>query len=118
MVNCILSGHKLMCPFSHLDSFSVCFHQSIRRTRSFPWQNDLFEESLRAAGISGIEIGTRLYVSNLDYGVTNEDIRVQLKPYVFILSAFCRGFFLKIGELKRYAVHYDKNGRPTVRIYV
>ncbi|XP_062150775.1 THO complex subunit 4D-like [Alnus glutinosa] len=77
---------------------SYTIAKSIRRTRSFPWQNDLFEESLRAAGISGIEIGTRLYVSNLDYGVTNEDIRE---------------LFSEIGELKRYAVHYDKNGRPT-----
>lgn len=54
----------------------MCFHQSVRRTRNFPWQHDLFEESLRAAGIPGIEIGTKLYVSNLDSGVTNEDIRV------------------------------------------
>ena len=78
-----------MCPFDYLDSFSVCFHQSVRRTRNFPWHQDLFEESLRAAGIPGIEIGTKLYVSNLDSGVTNEDIRVRLEPYVFILSAFC-----------------------------
>ncbi|KAH0983582.1 hypothetical protein GBA52_010759 [Prunus armeniaca] len=54
--------------------------------------------SIRAAGISGIEIGTKLYVSNLDYGVTNEDIRE---------------LFSEIGELKRYAVHFDKNGRPS-----
>ena len=92
--NYALSGHKLMCPFHYLDLF-VCFHQSVRRTRNFPWQHDLFEESLRAAGIPGIEIGTKLYVSNLDSGVTNEDIRVWFKPYVFILSAFFRGFFLK-----------------------
>ncbi|KAM1601324.1 hypothetical protein ACFX13_026192 [Malus domestica] len=71
---------------------------STRRTKRFPWQPDLFEDSLRAAGISGIEIGTKLYVSNLDYGVTNEDIRE---------------LFSEIGELKRYAVHFDKNGRPS-----
>lgn len=82
--------------FSTSGSFSACFHQSFRRTKRFPWQQDLFEESLRAAGISGIEIGTKLYVSNLHYGVTNEDIRVQLEPYNFILSAFNNKFHVSI----------------------
>ncbi|RHN68126.1 putative chromatin target of PRMT1 protein [Medicago truncatula] len=59
---------------------------------------DLFEDSLRAAGIQGVEADTKLYVSNLDRGVTNEDIRE---------------LFSELGELKRYAVHYDKNGHPT-----
>ncbi|XP_038702592.1 THO complex subunit 4D-like [Tripterygium wilfordii] len=68
-----------------------------RRTRSFPWQLNLFEDSLRAAGISGVEVGTKLYVSNLDSGVSNEDIRE---------------LFSQIGDLKRHAIHYDKNGRP------
>ncbi|KAI4307654.1 hypothetical protein L6164_030819 [Bauhinia variegata] len=72
--------------------------KSIRRPRPFPWQHDLFEDSLRAAGIQGVEVGTKLYVSNLDHGVTNEDIRE---------------LFSEIGDLKRYAVHYDKNGRPS-----
>ncbi|KAK0595733.1 hypothetical protein LWI29_009496 [Acer saccharum] len=72
--------------------------KSFNRTRSFPWQHDLFEDSLRAAGISGIEVGSKLYVSNLHHGVTNEDIRE---------------LFSEIGELKRYAIHYDKNGRPS-----
>ncbi|KAL5573999.1 hypothetical protein UlMin_023596 [Ulmus minor] len=72
--------------------------KSSRRTKSFPWQHDLFEDSLRAAGITGIEIGTKLYVSNLDFGVTNDDIRE---------------LFSEIGDLKRYAVHYDKTGRSS-----
>ncbi|KAH1196740.1 THO complex subunit 4D [Glycine max] len=71
---------------------------SIRRARPFPWQHDLFEDSLRAAGIQGVEVGTKLYVSNLDHGVTNEDIRE---------------LFSELGELKRFAVHYDKNGHPS-----
>ncbi|KAJ6735151.1 RNA-BINDING (RRM/RBD/RNP MOTIFS) FAMILY PROTEIN-RELATED [Salix purpurea] len=58
-----------------------------RRVRSLPWQHDLLEDSIRAAGITGVEVGTKIYVSNLDYGVTNEDIRVQLKLYVFIIDA-------------------------------
>ncbi|GMY24859.1 THO complex subunit 4D-like isoform X1 [Fagus crenata] len=77
---------------------SYTIAKSVRRTRNFPWHHDLFEESLRAAGIPGIEIGTKLYVSNLDSGVTNEDIRE---------------LFSEIGDLKRYAVHYDKNGRQS-----
>ncbi|KAG8662523.1 THO complex subunit 4D isoform X2 [Manihot esculenta] len=82
--------HKLTC--------SICFHQPPRRIRSLPWQYDLLEDSIRAAGITGAEGGAKLYVSNLDYGVSNEDIRE---------------LFSEIGGLKRYAVHYDKNGRPS-----
>ncbi|EEF30463.1 THO complex subunit 4D isoform X2 [Ricinus communis] len=69
-----------------------------RRIRNLPWQHDLLEDSIRAAGITGVEVGTKLYVSNLEYGVSNEDIRE---------------LFAEIGDLKRYAVHYDKNGRST-----
>ncbi|KAF9664080.1 hypothetical protein SADUNF_Sadunf17G0119000 [Salix dunnii] len=75
-----------------------------RRVRSLPWQHDLLEDSIRAAGITGVEVGTKIYVSNLDYGVTNEDIRVQLKLYEL---------FAEVGDLKRYAVHYDKDGRSS-----
>ncbi|KAL3527459.1 hypothetical protein ACH5RR_012115 [Cinchona calisaya] len=72
--------------------------KSFRRTKNLPWQNGLFEDSLKAAGISGLDNGTKLYVSNLDAGVTNEDIRE---------------LFSEIGGLIRYAIHFDKNGRPT-----
>lgn len=41
-----------------------------------PWQRDLLEESLKATGLPGLDDGAKLYVSNLDIGVTNEDIRV------------------------------------------
>ncbi|XP_039055307.1 THO complex subunit 4D-like [Hibiscus syriacus] len=72
--------------------------KSSHKTRSLPWKHDLFEDSLRAAGISGVEVGTKLYVSNLDPEVTNEDIKE---------------LFSEIGELKRHSVHYDKNGRSS-----
>ncbi|KAJ8557411.1 hypothetical protein K7X08_003036 [Anisodus acutangulus] len=73
--------------------------KSFRRTKNLPWQNGLFEDSLRAAGLSSmLESGTKLYVFNLDIGVTNQDIRE---------------LFSEIGELVRYAIHYDKNGRPS-----
>ncbi|CAH2065676.1 unnamed protein product [Thlaspi arvense] len=68
-----------------------------RRKRSLPWQTDLFEESLRAVEVSGVEVGTTVHVTNLDQGVTNEDIRE---------------LFGEIGEMKRYAIHFDQNGRP------
>uniref|UniRef100_A0A3Q7IR51 RRM domain-containing protein n=1 Tax=Solanum lycopersicum TaxID=4081 RepID=A0A3Q7IR51_SOLLC len=75
---------------------------TFRRTKNLPWQNGLFEDSLRAAGLSSVlESGTKLYVSNLDVGVTNEDIRE---------------LFSEMGELVRFAIHYDKNGRPSVSI--
>ncbi|KAK4793781.1 hypothetical protein SAY86_024216 [Trapa natans] len=77
---------------------SYAIAKSAGRRRSFPWQTDLFEDSIRAAGIQGIEIGTKLYVSNLDRGVTNDDIRE---------------LFSEIGDVKRYAIHYDKTGRPS-----
>nr|KAJ0197196.1 hypothetical protein LSAT_V11C700368660 [Lactuca sativa] len=70
---------------------------SFRRPKMSTWQQGLFEESLKAVGFDN---GARLNVSNLDIGVTNEDFRE---------------LFSEIGELKRYAIHYDKNGRPSLR---
>ncbi|XP_047972898.1 THO complex subunit 4D-like isoform X2 [Salvia hispanica] len=70
--------------------------KSFRRTKNLPWQSGLLEESLKAAGLSGLEAGTKLFISNLDAGVSNEDIRE---------------LFSEIGELIRYAIHFDKNGR-------
>ncbi|RID65578.1 hypothetical protein BRARA_D00763 [Brassica rapa] len=77
---------------------SFTINKPVRRTRSVPWQNGLFEDGLRAAGVSGVDVETRLHITNLDNGVTNDDIRE---------------LFSEIGELKRYAIHFDKNGRPS-----
>ncbi|KAL9425056.1 hypothetical protein AB3S75_032064 [Citrus x aurantiifolia] len=93
-----MTGAARRGPLSNARPSSYTIAKSFRRTRNFPWQHDLFEDSLRAAGISGIEVGTKLYVSNLHPGVTNDDIRE---------------LFSEIGELKRYAIHFDKNGRPS-----
>ncbi|CAN8237496.1 unnamed protein product [Cochlearia groenlandica] len=71
------------------------------------WQNDVFatDASVAAAfghqstggGVgSSIETGTKLYISNLDYGVSNEDIKE---------------LFSEVGDLKRYGIHYDRSGR-------
>lgn len=65
------------------------------------WQHDMFMQGAAAFPVwagqaSSIETGTKLYISNLDYGVTNEDIKE---------------LFSEVGDLKRYAIHYDKSGR-------
>ncbi|XP_010452098.1 PREDICTED: THO complex subunit 4B [Camelina sativa] len=71
------------------------------------WQNDVFatDASVAAAfghqaapivGGSSFETGTKLYISNLDYGVSNEDIKE---------------LFSEVGDLKRYGIHYDRSGR-------
>ncbi|CAH1438539.1 unnamed protein product [Lactuca virosa] len=52
-------------------------------------------QEMLVRGHSNSESGTKLYISNLDEGVTNEDIKV---------------LFSEVGELKRYSVHYDRSG--------
>ncbi|KAL7201761.1 hypothetical protein ACSBR1_033457 [Camellia fascicularis] len=70
------------------------------------WKHDMFGAEQggmaypgQAAGggrASSIETGTKLYISNLDYGVSNEDIKE---------------LFSEVGDLKRYSIHYDRSGR-------
>ncbi|KAL1806075.1 hypothetical protein ACET3Z_029143 [Daucus carota] len=58
--------------------------------------NQMQVQELLMPGGMDMESGTKLYISNLDYGVTNEDIKV---------------LFSEVGELRRYSIHYDKSGR-------
>ncbi|KAJ4704717.1 THO complex subunit 4A-like [Melia azedarach] len=65
------------------------------------WQHDMFVDGAaafpsRSARSSSIETGTKLYISNLEYGVSNEDIK---------------DLFSEVGDLKRYFVHFDRSGR-------
>lgn len=68
------------------------------------WKHDMFASdqamafSTQVGGgrASSIETGTKLYISNLDYGVSNEDIKE---------------LFSEVGDLKRSTIHYDRSGR-------
>ncbi|XP_028096948.1 THO complex subunit 4A-like isoform X1 [Camellia sinensis] len=53
-------------------------------------------QQMLAMGGSGSESATKLYVSNLDYGVSNDDLKV---------------LFSEVGEVKRHSIHYDRSGR-------
>ncbi|KAL6897412.1 hypothetical protein ACP4OV_007108 [Aristida adscensionis] len=48
------------------------------------------------AAARALETGTKLHISNLDAGVTVDDVQE---------------LFSEVGELKRYSVNYDKDGR-------
>ncbi|CAM6014249.1 unnamed protein product [Sphagnum balticum] len=63
------------------------------------WQHDLYNDATAVAPSSrslGIETGTKLYISNLDYGVSNDDIKE---------------LFSEVGDLKRCSINYDRSGR-------
>ncbi|URD92750.1 RNA and export factor-binding protein [Musa troglodytarum] len=65
------------------------------------WQHDIYAAQMGgfpapAARAFSIETGTKLYISNLEYGVSNEDIKE---------------LFSEVGDLKRYSINYDRSGR-------
>lgn len=73
---------------------------SLRLAKSFlsrgsnvAWRQHLFEDVVQSVGI---DTGTKLYLSNLDYRVSNEDIKE---------------LFSEVGDLKSCAIHYYRSGR-------
>ncbi|MCO5560040.1 hypothetical protein L7F22_013646 [Adiantum nelumboides] len=75
------------------------FTKPAQRAPEGQWEHDLYEEGASVAPMrpnTGIETGTKLFISNLDFGVSNEDIKE---------------LFSEIGDLKRSTVHYDRSGR-------
>ncbi|PIA39014.1 hypothetical protein AQUCO_02700296v1 [Aquilegia coerulea] len=106
------------------------------------WQHDMFTDPVALAAAataaafpgqvagrgSAIETGTKLYISNLDYGVSNEDIKnlgnaikvcacmMSLDCFVVdkpscLLDVVMKELFSEVGDLKRYSIHYDRSGR-------
>ncbi|KAI9157768.1 hypothetical protein LWI28_027632 [Acer negundo] len=55
-----------------------------------------WQKQMMPSGEINRESEAKLYISNLDYDVSNHDIKL---------------LFSEIGELIRYSIHYDKSGR-------
>ncbi|XP_008658242.1 THO complex subunit 4A isoform X1 [Zea mays] len=65
------------------------------------WQHDMYPAVAAGGGggggrVSALETGAKLYISNLDFGVSNEDIKE---------------LFSELGDLKRFSINYDRSGR-------
>ena len=52
----------------------MLYYQSFISRRPKGWRPDLFEDAVGNA--LGIDTGAKLFISNLEYGVSNEDIEV------------------------------------------
>ncbi|KAL6499839.1 hypothetical protein OROGR_027749 [Orobanche gracilis] len=68
---------------------------SVPKAPESAWGHDMFSDGGGTLP-SAIETGTKLYISNLDYGVSTEDIKELLA---------------EVGDMKRYMIHYDRIGR-------
>lgn len=60
--------------------------QSFNHAKGVLWKHGMFEDSMASIGMHvGLENGTNLYVSILDFGVSNQDIKVCLKLCFVVL---------------------------------
>lgn len=70
------------------------------------WQHDLYEkveqgeepnvDFPQSHGNLSLETGTKILISNLDYGVTADDLK---------------DLFQQVGDVKKTSIHYDRSGR-------
>lgn len=61
------------------------------------WDHDLYQNSRRSSSAGGSSNGpAKLVISNLDFGVNDQDIR---------------GLFQEFGNIRKASVHYDRSGR-------
>ncbi|KAF0889696.1 hypothetical protein E2562_030173 [Oryza meyeriana var. granulata] len=80
------------------------FHsRSATRAAAAPYHAITFQAPPTAYGygtqptpLANVETGTKLYISDLDYAVSNEDIKE---------------LFSEVGDIKRYSINYDRSGR-------
>lgn len=64
-----------MCPYIHTE-FVMQPMQAVNPIFQQQVMNPIFQQQMMLGGGSNTEEGTKLYISNLDYGVTNEDVQV------------------------------------------
>jgi hypothetical protein len=65
--------------------------------------NPIFQQPMMLGGGSNTEEGTKLYISNLEYGVTNEDIQVgTLIDFIYVRDFFFF-YYLFITNLNYFA---------------
>lgn len=96
------------------------------------WQHDLFEEHDDGAQMGEAEGSAKLLISNLDFGVSDSDLRVikytiyswhisviAVACYYWSLEYYCdrrpflsfQELFSEFGPLKEASIHYDRSGR-------
>lgn len=87
------------------------------------WQHDLFEEHEDGAQRGEAEASAKLLVSNLDFGVSDSDLRVIKYTisswYISVIAVACwrtsylspQELFAEFGPLKEASIHYDRSGR-------